>query len=85
MPRYVYECCSCEEQFEISHSMSHEQEECILCKKIKTIKKIPSFLLKKHSSIEAKSKPGRVVDEFIKDAKKDLQNQKRDLKMETLD
>lgn len=65
--------------------MSHEQEECIVCGETNTINKIPSFSLKKDSHNKSKSKPGRIVDEFIRDAKKDLRKQIRDLKTETLD
>ena len=84
MPRYVYECSACEERFEVSHSMSHEQDECKLCGSLGTLKKIPSFLLRSHQGA-SKQRTGQVVDDYIRDAKMDLAKQKRQLKTETLD
>ena len=81
MPRYIYECEACNGEFEISHGMFHEQRECILCKRLGTITKKPSFRIKKQLS-EAPSRVGKVVDEFIEDAKKELKKQKKDLKSE---
>lgn len=84
MPRYVYECSACEERFEISHSMSHEQDECKLCNSLGTLKKVPSFLLKAPQGTNTQ-RTGQVVDDYIKDAKIDLARQKRQLKTEILD
>lgn len=83
MPRYIYACDACGEEFEISHGMFHEQRECILCHRIDTITKKPSFRIKKEET-SAVSRPGKVVDEFIQDAKKELKQQRRELKSEEL-
>tara|TARA_R100000908_G_C3669181_1_gene92869 strand:+ start:271 stop:528 length:258 start_codon:yes stop_codon:yes gene_type:complete len=81
MPRYIYDCSACKGQFEISHGMFFVQRECILCNRIETITKVPSFTIKK--DIEPQDQPvGKVVDEFIEEAKKDLKQQRRDLKTE---
>jgi hypothetical protein len=82
MPRYIYDCSGCNKQFEISHGMFHSQRECILCHRVETITKIPSFTLGRASNGPSEPRVGKVVDEFIKDAKKELKEQRKDLKTE---
>lgn len=62
--------------------MFHAQRECILCHRVETITKIPSFTLGRAPSGPSESRVGKVVDEFIKDAKKELREQRKDLKTE---
>ena len=83
MPRYIYSCNACAGEFEISHGMFHEQKECILCKRTETIVKKPSFRIRKEDATIT-PRTGQVVDDFIKDAKKELKQQKKDLKSENL-
>lgn len=85
MPRYIYDCHACKGQFEISHGMFHEQRECILCNRIETIVKVPSFVIKKETSSASDKRTGAVVDQFIEDAKKDLKDQRKDLKKDYVD
>ena len=85
MPRYIYDCSACNKQFEVSHGMFHSQRECVLCKRVETITKIPSFTINRPSIDPQEARPGKVVDEFIKDAKKDLKEQRRELKTEYTD
>ena len=84
MPRYVYSCTACSGEFEISHGMFHEQRECVLCKRMDTIVKKPSFTIKK-TEAKTQSSPGKVVDEFIQDAKKELKQQRKELKSEQIE
>ena len=74
MPRYTYKCEKCEDFFDIAHSMSHEQEECILCGEEGFTVKVPSSLAPR---ISMEKKPGEIVEKFIKDAKRDLQGDKK--------
>ncbi len=85
MPRYTYRCDSCKEVFEINHGMFFEQQECIKCHKSGTLEKVPIFNIKRTSDEESKKKTGSIVDEFIKDAKKELKEQRRDLETEVYD
>ena len=78
MPRYIYRCDNCKSTFEISHGMFFEQERCIKCNSVGGLTKIPDFSLKIKKP-EQKQKPGKIVDQFIEDAKKDLKNQKKDI------
>ena len=81
MPRYVYECTACRESFEITHGMFHEQRHCILCKRVDTLVKVPVFSITKKTTKES-NQPGKIVDEFISDAKKELKQQKKELIMD---
>lgn len=80
MPRYIYKCKDCDDVFEVSHSMSHEQRECLLCGLEDTIEKIPAQILKRLVSSERK--PGDVVKKFIRDASVDLKNDKKEARRE---
>lgn len=83
MPRYVYSCDACKGEFEVSHGMFHEQRECVLCNRLGMIVKKPSFTIKKtQGSVE--NRPGKIVDEFIQDAKKELKQQRKELKSEQI-
>jgi hypothetical protein len=85
MPRYIYECSSCQKQFEISHGMFHSQHECVLCKRVETITKMPSFTIKKGVDSSSETRTGKVVDNFIEEAKRELREQKAGLKTEYTD
>ena len=78
MPIYIYECTKCDTSIKVSHSMSEKMEYCDVCETIGTLVRKPSmfFNVKK----ESKQKTGSYVEEFIKDAKKDLEEQKGELK-----
>ena len=77
MPRYTYRCEQCKEVFEINHGMFFTQERCIKCHTEGVLTKIPVFRIKESTASKNK-KVGSIVDEFIKDAKKDLKKQKKD-------
>ena len=79
MPTYKYKCQSCDITFEKFHSMSETVEKCVQCES--SVTRVPSlnYNLKKTSS-RSKTKPGSVVREYIKDAKEDLKQQKRDIR-----
>ena len=82
MPRYAYRCDHCKAVFEISHGMFFEQKSCIKCHATDTLTKLPNFTIKKKVEDDHPRKTGAVVDEFIRDAKRDLKKQKKDLKEE---
>ena len=85
MPRYTYKCDSCKEVFEVGHGMFFEQEKCIKCHSHGDLIKVPVFNIKKQTEKAAEKRTGAVVDEFIKDAKKDLKQQRKELKTEVFD
>jgi putative FmdB family regulatory protein len=76
MPVYCYKCDSCETSFEIRHSMFFEDQTCVKCGS-EQIFKVPSILdIRKRKTTH---RPGKVVDEYIKNAKEDLKIEKKDL------
>ena len=85
MPRYCYKCDRCKETFEINHGMFFEQERCIKCHAYGQLTKIPNFTIKKPAKEVLEKRVGTVVDEFIEDAKKDLKQQRKELKTEVFD
>jgi len=82
MPRYVYECMSCKRQFECSHGMFYEKEDCDLCHSKYGLIKIPSFNIKKEDSLQRSS--GALVNEYIEDTREEVKKEKRRLREEEL-
>jgi|TARA_R110000824_G_scaffold122128_3_gene278837 putative FmdB family regulatory protein len=81
MPKYVYECSSCEEVFEVRHSIKERLEDCSLCEEGKTLTRIPSApLIIKNKPMDNGSKAGSVVKEFIEDARREISSEKRELR-----
>jgi putative FmdB family regulatory protein len=80
MPLYIYECDACKKTFEIRHSIKEEIEKCNLCEAEGQLARLPSvpFILKKFDSKSSNS--GGLVKEFIQDAKRELAEEKRELK-----
>ncbi len=76
----MYGCTSCGLEMELSHSMEEEAEDCPICKAKGALEKIPVMFTSKYFKEVKLSKPGSLVNEFIKDSKEDLKEYKRDLK-----
>ena len=78
MPRYQYRCTDCEEVSTIDHS---SDELCTVCPKCDTerglIKLLTRFSTAKKSVV--KKKVGVTTEEFIKDSRKALRQQRDDL------
>ena len=81
MPTYCYACKECRLNFEVRHSMSYDDQECIFCES-KEIFKIPS-LLEKKQKIES-NKVGKVVEKYIEDTKKEIKKEKNNMKLEKI-
>ena len=81
MPIYCYECRACGEKFEIKHSMSFEEQTCIICKS-KNIFKIPSLAIKKTTYNTKKA--GKIVDQYLEDAKSEVKEEKERLRSREL-
>tara|TARA_R110002124_G_scaffold214998_1_gene380929 strand:- start:537 stop:809 length:273 start_codon:yes stop_codon:yes gene_type:complete len=81
MPKYVYYCNKCEEEFEARHSLNETLENCNICKHADSIVRRPStiFLNKKFSNLEGKSKPGTLVKGAIAEATQDLKEERERL------
>ncbi len=82
MPVYCYKCKDCEFEFEVRHSMSYESQTCNSCDS-KDVFKIPSLTVARPVRTSS-SRPGKVVDQYIHDAKKEIKEEKKKLKSEEL-
>ena len=85
MPAYVYRCNDCLETFEVRHSMSQQQNSCILCNG-ESVFKIPAIAntnISKSNKNES-LRPGHLVDDYIKQTKQDVKKEKRRLKSEEM-
>ena len=81
MPKYVYYCKKCEEEFEARHSLGKTLENCQICRHTNSLIRRPSsiFLNKKITSLEEKTKPGALVKAAIEDATRDLKEEREKL------
>ena len=83
MPRYIYQCNECGEQFQVTHSMSKKLTECtecnIKCGEGGTLTRVPCL---SHVSLKKTNKQTSTqrVDNFIEDARRDLDEQRKEAK-----
>jgi len=78
MPTYRYQCDECKLIFEQFHSMAETVEKCEKCGfSVKRLVSISSNI-KKNKNF-GKQKPGKIVRQYIKDAKEDVKEEKRRL------
>ena len=80
MPKYAYECQNCIHAFEIYHSMSEKLLDCPECQITGSLAKIPSLTQSFADKEKKSSKPGKIVNSYIQDAKQELKKQKQKLK-----
>jgi len=75
MPKYVYSCSECQIVFEASHSMTERLEHCDSCNNKNCLKKVPTSIAVQYRD----NKVGKVVNDYIKEAKEEIQNSKDEL------
>jgi len=80
MPKYSYKCSECETLFEIVHPMSEKLSDCLECEISGSLSRIPYSFTTKHKTFSGKLKAGTIVEESINDFRKDLKEQKKELK-----
>ena len=77
MPNYMYKCISCGQVINIFHSFAEKATDCELCGAENSLQRdfsAPFTFTGK--SIEKKSQPGQVVNEFIEQAKEQIKKDK---------
>jgi len=81
VPKYVYYCKNCENDFEIKHTLQELCTICEICEKVGPLERRPSavFLAKKESSFAQTLEPGKVVKASIEETKEDIAAEKRRL------
>ena len=78
MPRYLYRCNSCNDQYLIAHAMSDLATDCAKCKAENSLKKMPSSFVLNKEVVENK-KVGDEVNSAIKNFKDELEQDKQNL------
>ena len=79
MPKYLYHCDACDERFVAYHLMSEKLEQCEKCGVENSLKKLPLFPVNLNKS-KKKKKVGEVVEQYIKDTKEEVKEEKERLK-----
>lgn len=77
MPKYIYKCSACEEDFEIYHSMTELISNCILCE-AQAVQRIPSLSF----STTVDNNSGKLVKAHIEETRKSVLEQKRKMREE---
>ncbi len=80
MPVYTYRCDECDSIFEIFHLMSETCDTCSLCGSSENLERIPSMLIGKIDTTPKQKKVGDLVEDHIKQARKDLIKEKKSIK-----
>ena len=81
MPVYCYSCKDCDHSFEIRHSMNFEDQTCLKCDSERVFR-VPSLQNKIKKTSNTSHRVGKVVDDFIKDTKKELSTERKNLQKE---
>lgn len=83
MPKYNYYCKSCDEYFEIRHSMKEVLDSCVCCESdtFSRIPSIPSYINKINVSSND-GRPGALVEEYIKKNRQSVKEEKERLKQQ---
>ena len=79
MPKYVYNCNSCEEYFEVYHGMMETQEECIYCSE-KDLHRVPQMPFFKRPEVSKGDKVGDKTKAAIEENRAILDNAKKEAK-----
>ena len=79
MPRYNYRCNECGFEFTKFHAMTEKLTDCIECSTEGTLFRVPPAFVTRTGNPPGSSKPGEIVKKHIEEAKKEIEQEKRDL------
>ena len=82
MPRYIYECGECKEQFQANHSIKEMLHDCEKCGTCDSLYRIPQLTMRAAKEKHSIKKPGDVVNEYIQTTKQEVKEQKQIMKQE---
>ena len=84
MPIYNYKCTACGHDFEIRHGMFFIQENCVSCGRRGYLEKAVTKILEKVKSDSFQNKVGDKVKEHIEVSKKEIEEEKKELRKRNL-
>ena len=82
MPKYVYKCLKCEKTCEVIHSFSEKKTNCseiTECEVNHEIERLPQQINYSTKKATNKTTPGQIVDDFIKDTKREVEEYKEEM------
>ena len=82
MPKYVYHCKACENEFEFVHGMTERREDCVLCGEKSCLDRIPQISHIKTSNLsdsQDSNEVGTHVKNAIKENAQILKEQKKEV------
>ena len=80
MPLYTYRCEKCEHIFDVFHAMSENHSECESCKETDCIERLPPEFISRLNKDKKDAKVGSLVESHIKEARSELEKEKKILK-----
>lgn len=85
MPQYFYRCHDCKADFDVRHGMFFEEQRCIKCHS-ENVQRVPvEILLRQTATTDSKpTKTGKIVDDYIKETKKEIKKEKDMLRKQEL-
>tara|TARA_Y100000593_G_C4253688_1_gene308494 strand:- start:777 stop:1031 length:255 start_codon:yes stop_codon:yes gene_type:complete len=78
MPRYEYRCTKCNAVVIIAHASTEEAKECPKCSSTDALKKLVSNFMTNTKS-NSRKVTGEITENFIKDSRNELKQQKEQL------
>jgi len=78
MPRYIYECEECHEEFMAFHLISEDLKERDGCSGACNLHRIPQLTRDMNKIKNKTKKVGQVVDEYIKETKREIDHTKKE-------
>ena len=79
MPTYTYKCIECDHIFDEFRLMSETIDKCVKCDSEHVTKVLPKSMNMVSRSNPSKPKVGNIVNDYIKDVKQELKEQKEQL------
>jgi putative FmdB family regulatory protein len=82
VPRYEYKCRECDLQKQVTHSMQIKLTDCESCGSKESLYRLISNFSTKgldNTKTETEAKPGKIVNDFIKNAKQEVKEYKSDI------
>ena len=79
MPRYLYHCNECDEEYQELHSIKEKLTDCKFCNSKDSLIRVPSIFMTAYKDKKTEHRPGDIVKEFIEESQEDLKKQRKEL------
>ena len=79
MPKYTYECLSCDAVFEYRHGMEDRLKKCMKCESESLEKRVSDFSLGATKEGSSEKPVGSEVKKFIEQTREEIKEEREDL------